>query len=129
MGGLGSGRQSRSDDLGFVESHLRIDVRRWQREGLLEPNQDQFVPTGLRTPDLASSAVQLTNRGIGTRNRDGIERLAGSIKSNERVRREVAQPHAVTLVDVDGVRLRASAGFFSVRVRRPHGTLYPTSGV
>ena len=39
MGGLGSGRQSRSDDLGFVESHLRIDVRRWQREGLLEPNR------------------------------------------------------------------------------------------
>ena len=39
MGGLGSGRRPRSDADGFVESHLRIDVRGWQREGLLEPNR------------------------------------------------------------------------------------------
>jgi hypothetical protein len=39
MGGLGSGRPPRSNAEGFVESYLRIDVRRWQREGLLEPNR------------------------------------------------------------------------------------------
>jgi hypothetical protein len=39
MGGLGSGRRSRSDAVGFVESYLRIDVQGWQREGLLEPDR------------------------------------------------------------------------------------------
>ena len=39
MGGLGSGRRSKSDAVGFVESYPRIDVQQWQREGLLKPNR------------------------------------------------------------------------------------------
>jgi hypothetical protein len=39
MGGMGSGRRSRSDAVGFVESCLKIDIRGWQRERLLEPNR------------------------------------------------------------------------------------------
>ena len=39
MGGVGSGRRSRIDAVDFVESYLRIDVRGWQREGLLESNR------------------------------------------------------------------------------------------
>ena len=37
MGGPGSGR--RLSTARFVESYARIDVRVWQREGLLEPNR------------------------------------------------------------------------------------------
>ena len=62
MGGLGSGRQSRSDAVGFVESHLRIDVRRWQREGLLEPKQS-FSRCWRKNEAVADFTVNVEVRG------------------------------------------------------------------
>jgi hypothetical protein len=62
MGGLGSGRPSRSDNVGFVESCLRIDVRGWQREGRLEPNQS-FSLRWRKNEAVADFTVNVGERG------------------------------------------------------------------
>jgi hypothetical protein len=62
MGGLGSGRRPRSDADGFVESHLRIDVRRWQREGLLEQKQS-FSRCWRKNEAVADFTVNVEVRG------------------------------------------------------------------
>jgi len=62
MGGLGSGRRSRSDNVGFVESHLSIDVRTWQREELLEPNQS-FSRCWRKNEAVADFTVNVEVRG------------------------------------------------------------------
>ena len=62
MGGLGSGRRPRSDADGFVESYLRIDVRRWRREGLLEPNR-RFSYCWSKKEAVADFTVNVEVRG------------------------------------------------------------------
>src|SRR5437899_2761001 len=62
MGGLGSGRPLRSDNVGFVESHLSIDVRTWQREELLEPNQS-FSRCWRKNEAVADFTVNVEVRG------------------------------------------------------------------
>jgi hypothetical protein len=39
MGGLGSGRRWHYDTKDLTEDYMRLDIRRWQREGLLAPNR------------------------------------------------------------------------------------------
>jgi hypothetical protein len=62
MGGLGNGRPSSSDNVGFVESCLSIDVRAWQREGRLEPNQS-FSLCWRKSEAVADFTVNVGERG------------------------------------------------------------------
>lgn len=39
MGGIGSGNWYRWDKRDAVEDYRRLDVRRWQRDGYLEPGR------------------------------------------------------------------------------------------
>lgn len=39
MGGLGSGNWFRWDKRNYLDHHIAVDVRRWQREGLLQPGR------------------------------------------------------------------------------------------
>ena len=67
-------------------------------------------PGPIGAPHLARSTEQLTHRRVGVRQRERLERLRLRVEADDGIGREVGQPHAIVVVDVDGVGLCAVAG-------------------
>src|SRR5215208_752293 len=74
------------------------------RGGSARPHDDELIGARLGAPDLALAAVQLPHGRVGARKRQAYEAPGRRIEPDNCVRAEVAQPHLVPLVDVDGVR-------------------------
>src|SRR4029450_6604243 len=62
------------------------------------------------TPDLASTVVELTHRGIRLVARKTLERLALGIEPENGVGGEIGHPHLVLVVHINGVSMRLIAG-------------------
>src|SRR3954466_13367913 len=61
------------------------------------------------TPDLAGPARKLTDAGVRRGVLQHLERLAGRVEADHRVRPEVGEPDGAVLSDVDGLGLGAAA--------------------
>src|SRR5579864_5467351 len=64
----------------------------------------------LRAPHLALASVELAHRGAAMRALVALELLARGIEAQDRILAEIAHPHRVMLVDINGIGQRVLAG-------------------
>src|SRR2546427_4173430 len=67
------------------------------------PDNNQLVGAGFGAPDFAVTAQELTHVRTGTRQREDLKRFLHWIEPHQRVRAEVAEPHLVLIVYIDGI--------------------------
>src|SRR5437016_6583977 len=70
------------------------------------PDNNQLVGAGFGAPDFAVTAQELTHVRTGTRQREDLKGFLHWIEPHERVRAEVAEPHLVLIVYIDGISPR-----------------------
>ena len=59
MGGLGSGRRGYFNSNDTTTDYRTLDVRRWQRDGLLDPHQSFGCPVTAKSQHLSGYALNL----------------------------------------------------------------------
>src|SRR2546422_10804934 len=67
------------------------------------PDNNELVRAGFGAPDFAVTAQELTHVRTGTRQREDLKRFLCRIETHQRVRAEVAEPHLVLIVYIDGI--------------------------